>query len=197
MCANSDCSLSPRDLLADESLAKDHSARVRKPRTSRLNISCGLLLLAISASVAAETHFCIAGDVDHLNAAEVAACQSKMIGVREAVRQHGAPADWHFVVVCDEAGWKEYASFGSDSPGSLADAGYNTDPRLRWTFLRGSELNAGQPQTIASTLSMALKSVPYRQQTPQPAPSARTRTYGIATAKPGVSHGTTQARGHV
>ena len=99
-----------------------------------------------------------------------------MADVRNAVKQRGAPADWHFVVVCDEAGWKDYASFSATEPGLLAGASYSTDPRLRWTFLRGSDLNPDQPQTTATALSVALNSVPVPSKT-NGKPTASTHQY--------------------
>jgi hypothetical protein len=143
----------------------------------------GLAFLALSASLVAQTHFCIGGDVDHLTPANVAACEAKLSGVRHAVRQQGAPADWHFVVVCDEAGWKEYTSFSQRQTGMLTSASYSTDPRLHWTFLRGSDLSAEQPQMTAAVVTMALRSVPLQKSAPQlPSSGRSTRQYVIAMA---------------
>ena len=140
----------------------------------------GLLFLALSASLVAETHFCVGGDLDGMSAAAVTACQAKLSGVRNAAKLRGVPADWHFVVVCDETGWKDYTSF-SQAAGLLSGASYSTDAQLRWTFLRGSQLNVDQPQTAATMLSMALESVPSHNQF---APSAKTaRQLSIATTR--------------
>ena len=54
-----------------------------------------LLFLSVSSAALAQTHFCIAGDLDHLNAAQVAECKTKMTNVRDAVKRRGAPSGWH------------------------------------------------------------------------------------------------------
>ncbi len=167
-----------------------------KRRSSRSRLLCGAFCLALSASVTAQTHFCIGGDVDHLNAAEIAACKTKVSELREAVKQHGAPADWHFVVVCDETGWQEYASFARDTPGLLTDAGYSTDPRLRWTFVRGSKLTGGQAQATTNLLAMALDGLPGEKPAPEPMRPATARPYGVASAKPVPPQGTSSTHHH-
>lgn len=152
----------------------------------RVRLACGLLLLALSASAVAQTHICIGGDLDAMNATDVAACQAKMTNVRDAIKKQGSPAGWHFVVVCDEAGWKDYTSFSRQEAGLLSGASYSTDPRLRWTFLRGSNLDAEQPQSAARLVSAALNTLPGRQTMPQfAAPKNARRQFGIAKAEGG------------
>ncbi len=150
----------------------------------RLRAACGLMMLALSASAIAQTHFCIAGEIDAMSAPEVAAFQAKMANVRELVKIHGAPADWHFVVVCDEAGWKDYVSFSGRHAATLEDASYSTDPQLRWTFLRGSDLSTDTESTRA-TLSLALGSLPRQKNLPQFASTSKTThtVAGIVTTK--------------
>ena len=158
----------------------------RRPRIlmQHLRLFAGLLFLAVSVSLVAQTHFCIGGDLDHLSPASLTACQAKMSGVRNAVKQLGAPAGWHFVVVCDDAGWKDYASFSARETGLLSGASYSTDLRLHWTFLRGADLDVEQPQATATVVSMALSSVPMQKSTPRmPASGKATRQYSIAMDK--------------
>jgi hypothetical protein len=153
----------------------------------------GLLFLALSGTLVAQTHFCIGGDLDHLAPASIATCQAKMSGVRDAAKRQGVPANWHFVVVCDEAGWKEYTSFSSHEDGLLAGAGYSTDPRLRWTFLRGSQLDTDQPQAAATMVSMAIENVPNQKSAPRLAPSVKAaRPLSIAMAGSGSSTSVSQ-----
>ena len=159
-----------------------HGARPARNYAKQLRISIGLLLLALSASVFAQTRFCVGGDLDHMSATAIAGCQAKMAGVREAARLRGVPADWHFVVVCDEVGWKDYTSFSQSETGMLTGANYSTDPRLRWTFLRGTELNAEQPETTATVIAAALESVPSDGNSPRLSPSAKPHQYSIAMA---------------
>ncbi len=147
-----------------------------------LRLSGGALFLALSASLVAQTHFCIGGDIDHLSPASVVACEAKLAGVRSAVRQIGAPADWHFVVVCDEMGWKEFTSFSHREAGLLSNASYSTDPRLHWTFLRGSQIDIEQPQTVVTAVTMALGKIPTRKSAPEVPVVRSTRQY-IAMAQ--------------
>ena len=142
----------------------------------------GLLLVGLSASLVAETHFCIAGDLDDLSPVAVAACQAKMTGLRNVVKQRGAPANWHFVVVCDEAGWKEYTSFSRDARGTFSGAGYSTDPQLRWTFLRGADLSTEQPQATAGVLDRALDTIPATNAPGRASPDRPSRQYSVAMA---------------
>ncbi len=154
------------------------------PFSRPVRMFSGLLLLALSATAVAQTRVCIGGDVDAMNPVVIAACRSKMSGVREAIKRQGAPADWHFVVVCNEAGWKDYTSFSRQEVGLLTGASYSTDPRLGWTFLRGSDLDAEQTQTTARIVAAALNTVPGRQAMPQfAAPKNTTRQFGIARAE--------------
>ena len=191
MSANNERHFSKRDL---KSIAfrQWQAARAGIP-AKQLRVCGGVLLLALSTSLVGQTHFCIGGDVDHLTPANIAACRATLPSIREAVRQRGISADWHFVVVCDEAGWKEYTSFSRMETGLLSGADYSTDTRLHWTFLRGSELQTGDPQAAADVLTMALDSLPRQKSSPAgAAPQNSTRQYGIAMAQHGRSNGTTQ-----
>ena len=147
-----------------------------------LRLFGGALFLALSATLVAQTHFCIGGDIDHMTPANVAACEAKLSGVRNAVRQQGAPAGWHFVVVCDEMGWKEFTSFSHREAGLLSNASYSTDPRLHWIFLRAGQIDVEQPQTVVTAVTMALGKIPTRKSAPEVRVVRSTRQY-IAMAQ--------------
>ena len=142
----------------------------------RVRLPASLLMFAASLPLLAQTHFCIAGDLDHLTQTEVSACHTKMTEVRDAIKRRGAPSGWHFVVVCDEVGWSDYASFSGKAGAHLLQADFQTDRDEHWTFLRGSHLPDGG-QAAAVMLKAALVGVPGRQiepgvQTePQPMPN--------------------------
>ena len=146
-----------------------------------------LPLLLLSSAALAQTHFCIAGDLDHLNATQVADCKTKMTNVREAVKRRGAPAGWHFVVVCDESGWTDYASYiATGAPATLDKAAFHTDPDLHWTFVRGSRIDADRAETADTLLAAALKGVSSPKATPMPNPERilREPTLSVASLEP-------------
>lgn len=97
----------------------------------------------LSGAAVAQTRFCIGGDLDHLTAFERTACMSKLNQVRITAAKFQTPQDWHFVVVCDEGGWKQYASFSKRAAEDLQDATADTDLEQRTTFFRGDSLTGG------------------------------------------------------
>ena len=133
--------------------------------------SLGFLLLGCSVSTLAQTHFCIGGELDRMSSAEVSSCQSKMMRMRDAVRHHGAPSGWHFVVVCDESGWKDYASFSGEKETGLTSASFHTDAQSHRTFVRGSRLDEGSRQQTDGILAAALESVPGMRPVPRLLPN--------------------------
>lgn len=138
--------------------------------------SLALVLLMLPSAAVAQTHFCIGGDLDHMAATDVAACKTKMSNIRQAVKQHGAPSGWHFVVVCDETGWTDFASFSgvytSARKAALKSADFHTDRDLGWTFIRGSRLSS-EPAQATMVLASILKDVPAPAPGPQPLPNLK------------------------
>ena len=131
-------------------------------------LSAKLLFFCLSASAVAETHFCIGGELDQMSSTQVAACQTKMTEIRNAVKRHGAPAGWHFVVVCDESGWLDYASLAGGERARTVKASYATDAQMHWTFVRGSRMDTDEPAEAEMILAAALKSVPGTHAAPTP-----------------------------
>lgn len=95
-----------------------------------------------TTSALAQTRICIGGDLDHLSNAERAACSATAQAVRNEANSMHAPGDWHFVVVCGEAGWKNYTAFSSRGSAALDDAAVDTDLEQQTTYLREDRLRA-------------------------------------------------------
>ena len=113
----------------------------------------------ITASAVAQTRFCIGGDLDHITAADRAACSTTMQAVRaEASRLH-APDDWHFVVVCGEQGWTQYTAFSSRGAEALNGAAADTDLEEHTTYLRESSLNAPQPHSLQHAVAHEIAAI--------------------------------------
>ena len=145
-----------------------------------------LLLLSVPSAAVAQTHFCIAGDLDQMSVTQVSACKAKLANVREAVKRRGAPTGWHFVVVCDESGWSDYASFVAPGAPPLAAAAFHTDRGLHWTFVRGSRMDPDSAEGADTLLAVALKGVVAPKVTPLPNPKRvlREPTLSIASIEP-------------
>ena len=156
----------------------------------RIPLPLTLAALAVTLPAVAQTHFCIGGDLDHLTKTEVSACQAKMTHVREAVRRRGAPAGWHFVVVCDETGWTDLAGFTGKAASGLRQVDYSTDREMQWTFLRGSRIDADGDEA-GGVLNAALKNLPGRRvepgNGPAPMPNPR-RTVSVPSLQVAEAH---------
>lgn len=68
------------------------------------------------------------------------------------VRAGGALPNWHYVMVCDEAGWKSLAALSSATMLHVAET---TDLNERVTLVHGSSLPAGDLRAIQILLSEA------------------------------------------
>ena len=148
----------------------------------RFPLALTLLLLSFAPAALAQTHFCVAGDLDHLNATQIEACRTKMANMREAVKRRGAPAGWHFVVVCDESGWTDYASFVATGVHMTDEVSFHTDLELHWTFVRGSRIEVDSAEAADMLLAVALKGVsPKAAPMPNPKRVLREPTLSIAS----------------
>ncbi len=141
----------------------------------RFPLATTLVLLALETSAVAQTKFCIAGNLDDLTPAQISSCQAKSSGLKAEARLHGTPDNWHFVVVCDEAGWDAYASFAGNNVKEIKAAAENTDRALRFTFVRGSSLEEGNTHDLDLVLASVNKDMPGTQVV-RPIPSARPAT---------------------
>ena len=110
------------------------------------NNAIRLLLAAtlFQASAVAQVRVCLGGTLDHLTPAQRSACNAKMQAVRRAVLSLNAPDNWHFILVCGEEGWRDYASYSKGEPDALANRAAETDFENHETFLRETKLDASE-----------------------------------------------------
>ena len=107
----------------------------------------------------AQTRYCIGGDLDHLSATEKAACNTTMEAVRSAASSLHAPDGWHFVVVCGEEGWKNYAAFSTTGATDLETAAADTDRDQQTTFLREASLHTNEPHGLQRAVAHEVASI--------------------------------------
>lgn len=96
----------------------------------------------------AQTRFCLGGDLEHLSSAERTACNATLQAVRSAASSLHAPEGWHFVVVCGEEGWKQYAAFSPRGEDAVADVAADTNLDEGTTFLREDRLHSGNTRNL-------------------------------------------------
>lgn len=108
--------------------------------------STAFMLLGFSAS-AATTEVCMGGNIEQLSSTSLRACQQEVAQVRETANAVGTP-DWHFIVICDDAGWRDYAAFSTTSASVLAHESADSNIALHTTFLRGSRLSGSEGAKI-------------------------------------------------
>ena len=127
----------------------------------RFRSSASLLTVAASlfpvASVA-QTRYCVGGDLDHMSAADRAACNATMEAVRATAASLHAPDGWHFVVVCGEDGWKNYAAFSSRGEGVLNRVA-DTDQAQQTTYFRGASLHTTQDHGLDRAVAHEVASI--------------------------------------
>ena len=117
------------------------------------------LATTVSASAVAQTRFCIGGDLDHLSMSDRASCAATMQAVRASATAMHAPDDWHFVVVCGEEGWKQYAAFSPRDPEVIQDAAADTDLDQHVTYLREERLHAPQAHSLQRVVAHEVASI--------------------------------------
>ena len=120
-------------------------------------------ILAVAASLlsiasVAQTRFCIGGDLDHISAADRATCSATMQAVRTAAASLHAPDGWHFVVVCGEEGWKNYASFSSRGEAVLERIA-DTDHGQQTTYFREGNLHTTQVHGLERVVAHEIASI--------------------------------------
>ncbi len=124
-----------------------------------LKIAAILSVAVLSVPAVAQTRFCVGGNLDQLSSTERASCDATMHAVRQAVSSTPAPDDWHFVVVCGEDGWKQYAAFSAQDETSLSAAAADTDREQRVTYFREDRLRAPQTQGLEKLVAHEVASV--------------------------------------
>ena len=123
------------------------------------SLSLALAATLLSVPSVAQTRFCIGGNLDHLSASERADCSATMQAVRYAAASLHAPDDWHFVVVCGEEGWKNYAAFSSRSEAALEDASADTDREEHTTYFREDRLHTPQAHGLRRVVAHEIASI--------------------------------------
>ena len=121
------------------------------------SLTVAATLLQVSA--VAQIRFCIGGDLDHLPASDRAACDATMQVVRTAAIRMHEPLDWHFVVVCGEDGWKQYAAFSSRGADAVANDVADTNLEEHTTYLREGGLHGPQPRSLERTVAHELAAI--------------------------------------
>lgn len=125
-----------------------------------------LCFTLLPSSLSAQTRFCIGGDLDHLSVAQRNTCVAKMNQIRMLAAKYKAPADWHFVVVCTDTDWGEYAAFSRRSPVQLKEVLADTDLDRKTTFFRGDSLVGGRDGNLERRVTYELASVTLRTTNP-------------------------------
>ena len=122
-------------------------------------------LLGVVVPAVAQMRVCMGGNLDTLSATERHTCEEQVARTQAAANDAHAPADWHFVVVCGEDGWKDYMAFSTAGERALADAAADTDVVNKTTFLRGTRMNtvAASSQVIAEAFSPQVTNVQIAQ----------------------------------
>lgn len=113
----------------------------------------------LCAPAVAQTRFCVGGDLDHLTTAQRQACNATLNAVRSTAATLHAPDGWHFVVVCGEDGWKQYAAFSERGEDAVQDAAADTDLEEHTTFLRESSLHGPQPHSLQRVVAHELAAI--------------------------------------
>lgn len=128
-------------------------------KTALVATSFALVLASISTPAVAQSRFCIGGDLDHLTATDRAACTATLQAARSAAATMHAPDGWHFVVVCGEEGWKDYASFSSRGEAALVNASADTNLDEHTTYFREARMHNGGARGLQGVVAHEIASI--------------------------------------
>lgn len=126
------------------------------------SLSFALVASSLCVPAVAQTRFCIGGDLDHLSATDRASCSALLEAARGAAAVTYAPEGWHFVVVCGEEGWKQYAAFSKRDEGALANAAVETDRAERTTYFREASLRGGGAHGLQQSVAHEVATIVLR-----------------------------------
>ncbi len=112
-----------------------------------------------STSAVAQTRVCIGGDLDHLSSTERASCSATMQAVRSAAAAMHSPDGWHFVVVCGEDGWKDYAAFSTHGEAVLQAAAADTNLEQQTTYFREDRLHTPQAHGLQHVVAHEIAAI--------------------------------------
>lgn len=116
-------------------------------------------VLMVASAFAEGGRFCIGGDLNRLTTVQLHACESQLQHVRAVASRYNIP-DWHFIIVCDEKGWTDYAALSDTAADTLKRASADTNLPLHTTFFRGSRLasRAGDEILVAEMTDIVRRS---------------------------------------
>lgn len=124
----------------------------------RKQLAASAVLLVSLAASAESNRVCLGGNIEQLSATQVHACQQTAQQVHATADKSGA-RNWHFVVVCDEGGWQDYAAFAMVSADQLQAATTDTNVAERTTFVRASRVNTPEGSTsLAADMAFIARS---------------------------------------
>lgn len=99
-------------------------------------------LALFSSLAAAETRFCLGGDLQTMSEAEQAGCRSQLQALRQGANALPQNGNWHIVLVCGEQAWQEYQNFTGEPNARLAAAQYDVSLDSHEIFLRSARIPA-------------------------------------------------------
>ncbi len=113
------------------------------------------ILLSASLASAAQAHFCIGGNLDQLTEAQIVACEHTSAALEMESQRAAVSAGWHFITVCDEAGWQTVVALQGDGALHALRANQATDGKLHLTFVHGTQVRAADTQALDAVLLQA------------------------------------------
>ena len=128
-------------------------------KSTLIAFPAALALAMLPLASVAQTRFCIGGDLEHLSTAQRNACYATLNAVRNTASALHAPDGWHFVVVCGEDGWKQYAAFSERGEDAVQDASADTDVEEHVTFFREERLHAPQPHALQRVVAHEIAAI--------------------------------------
>ena len=122
-------------------------------------LGSALITAMVCIPAVAQTRYCIGGDLTALSAPERASCNAAKEMVRATAARLQAPEDWHFVIVCGEQGWKDYAAVAQRGEVALDESAADTDLEEHVTYLRESRMRGSQTHELQRVVAHELASI--------------------------------------
>lgn len=122
---------------------------------SSLRVLAVLAASSVALTASAANRVCLGGNLQQLDAAQVHACQQTAQQVQAAADRAGA-SNWHFVVVCDETGWQDYAAFATVSADELQQAAMDNNLPQRTSFVRAARVSGTEHSQLLTSEMVSL-----------------------------------------
>ena len=113
------------------------------------------ILLSASLASAAQSHFCIGGNLDQLTEAQIVACEHTSAALQMESQRAAVSAGWHFITVCDEAGWQTVVALQGDGALQALRANQATNGKLHLIFVHGTQVRATDTRALDAVLLQA------------------------------------------